>query len=140
MKLRIRSNTLRLRLVRAEVDQLLASGETREAMPALGGALDYVFALGDVATATAALKTSDAGAELRVTWPRAEATAWAQDPRAVGMRATVALPATATATTTAAAGELSLLVEKDFPCLVVREGEDDSDAFARPEDLPPAAC
>lgn len=136
MKLRIRANTLRLRLVRAEVDQLLTSGETREAMPALGGALDYVFALGDVATASAELKASAAGAELRVTWPRAEATAWAQDPRAVGMRATLALPATVTA----AAGELSLLVEKDFPCLVVREGEDDSDAFARPEDLPPAAC
>ena len=136
MKLRIRANTLRLRLVRAEVDQLLASGETREAMPALGGALDYIFALGDEATASAELKTSAAGAELRVTWPRAEATAWAQDPRAVAMRATVALPATAAS----AAGELSLLVEKDFPCLVVREGEDDSDAFARPEDLPPAAC
>jgi len=136
MKLRIRANTLRLRLVRAEVDQLLASGETREAMPALGGALDYVFALGDEAAASAELKTSAAGAELRVTWPRAEATAWAQDPRAVGMRATVALPAA----TTAAAGELSLLVEKDFPCLVVREGEDDSDAFARPEDLPPQTC
>ena len=136
MKLRIRANTLRLRLVRAEVDALLANGETREAMPALGGALDYVFALGAGDAPTAELKTSAAGAELRVTWPRAEAIAWAQDPRAVGMRATVALPAGADGK----AGELSLLVEKDFPCLVVREGEDDSDAFARPEDLPPQTC
>lgn len=136
MKLRIRANTLRLRLVRAEVDELLSSGETREAMPALGGALDYVFALGDIAAATATLTTGTAGTELRVTWPRAAATAWAQDPRAVGMRALVSLPATATA----AAGELSLLVEKDFPCLVVREGEDDSDAFARPEGTEAPAC
>jgi len=42
MKLRIRANTLRLRLMRAEVDQLLAAGETGEAMPALGGVLATV--------------------------------------------------------------------------------------------------
>lgn len=136
MKLRIRANTLRLRLMRAEVDQLLAAGETGESMPALGGALAYAFALGDGDAAIAELKTGAHGVELRVTWPRAEATAWAQDPREVGMRATVALPAGADGK----AGEVSLLVEKDFPCLVVREGEDDSDAFARPEDLPPQTC
>jgi hypothetical protein len=136
MKLRIRANTLRLRLMRAEVEQLLATGETGESMPALGGVLAYAFALGDGDAATAELKTGAHGVELRVTWPRAEATAWAQDPREVGMRATVALSAMGTA----AAGELALLVEKDFPCLIVREGEDDSDAFARPEDLPPQTC
>ena len=45
MKLRIRANTLRLRLVRAEVDELLATGQTREVMPVPGAALAYAFVL-----------------------------------------------------------------------------------------------
>lgn len=136
MKLRIRANTLRLRLVRAEVDELLATGQTREAMPVPGASLGYAFALDDAATPGTTLTLQAAGAELRVTWPRAEAEAWARDPSAVSLRGKV---------TWSAAGvdqpaELSLLVEKDFPCLVVREGEDDSDAFARPDGTPSPTC
>ena len=135
MKLRIRANTLRLRLVRAEVDELLATGQTREAMPVPGAALGYAFALADDPAPATSLTTGAAGAELRVTWPRAEAEAWARDPSAVSLRGKVPLAAG-----TAESTELSLLVEKDFPCLVVREGEDDSDAFARPEGTPAPAC
>ena len=140
MKLRIRANTLRLRLVRAEVDELLATGQTREVMPVPGAALAYAFALDEAAavgsTPTTTLVTTATGAELRVTWPRAEAEAWARDPSAVSLRGKVALPAAGAD----APAELSLLVEKDFPCLVVREGEDDSDAFARPEGTEAPAC
>jgi hypothetical protein len=132
MKLRIRANTLRLRLVRAEVEQLLADGETREAMAMPGAALGYALALREVGEPAATLTTGAGGAELRVLWPRAAVVAWANDPRAVSLRAVVTLAGTEPG--------LSLLVEKDFPCLVDREGEDDSDAFARPEDQPPQTC
>jgi hypothetical protein len=33
-------------------------------------------------------------------------------------------------------GTLELLIEKDFPCLTARPGEDDSDAFRRDQPLP----
>lgn len=125
MKLRIRGNTLRLRLTRPEVDAVVQGGEAREAMALPGGpALAYVFARGEAGLPAATLVTGTAGAELRVTWPRAAVLAWAQDNSAVSLRALLPL----------AGGEdaLSLLVEKDFPCLVVREGEDDTHAFARP--------
>lgn len=134
MKLRIRANTLRLRLVRAEVDELLATGQTREVMPVPGAALGYAFALAESAAPATALTTGADGAELRVTWPRAEAEAWARDPSAVSLRGKVALPGGTEP------AELALLVEKDFPCLVVREGEDDSDAFARPDGTSAPTC
>jgi hypothetical protein len=125
MKLRIRGNTLRLRLTRPEVDAVVEGGEAREAMALPGGAaLTYVFARGEAGLPAATLVAGAAGAELRVTWPRAAVQAWAADNSAVSLRALLPL----------AGGEdaLSLLVEKDFPCLVVREGEDDTPAFARP--------
>jgi len=49
---------------------------------------------------------------------------WAESEE-VGIAATVGL----------GDGALALLIEKDFPCLTTRPGEDDSDAFGRDRPL-----
>ena len=124
MKLRIRGNTLRLRLSRGEVDQLAATGEVREAI-AFGAAaterLGYAIVASDEATVTSARL---AGGSAEVVVPRALAREWATSD-AVGFEAEQPV------------GEglsLQILVEKDFACLTPRNGEDDTDAFPNPHE------
>ena len=120
MKLRLRGNSLRLRLTQREVNDLVAVGSVEEKTAfGPGASLSYAIALGEVPTVGASF---DAGA-IRVTVPFAEARAWATSDR-VGIEAEQA---------TATAGEpLRLLIEKDFACLKPRTGEDDRDAFPNP--------
>ena len=73
--------------------------------------------------APAAIAARRADGVVTVGLPRADAARWFA-PYEVGVRGELVLPD----------GErLSLLIEKDFPCLTARPGEDDSDAFPRPE-------
>ena len=118
MKLRIRGDSIRLRLTRGEVEELVAHGAVAETtrLP-VGPAFGYQLradALGRAVTAT-----FEAGV-LGVAVPRAAAEAWAASEE-VAIRGEVPVAGVA----------LTILVEKDFPCLTVRQGEDDSDAFAR---------
>jgi hypothetical protein len=120
MKLRLRGNSLRLRLTQREVNDLVALGSVEE-KTAFGpqALLSYAIALGEGASVSASF---EAGA-IRVTVPLADARAWATSDR-VGIEAEQA---------TAAEGEpLRLLIEKDFACLKPRTGEDDRDAFPNP--------
>ena len=124
MKLRIRGNTLRLRLARGEVNQLAETGEVREAV-AFGSAaadrLGYAIATSDDATVTSA-RLSGGGVEVIV--PRRFAREWAAS-ETVGFEAEQPV------------GEglsLHILVEKDFACLTPRNGEDDTDAFPNPNE------
>jgi hypothetical protein len=119
MKLRMRGNSLRLRLTQSEVNDLVALGSVEEET-AFGpqARLTYAIVLGEESAVSASF---DAGAS-RVTVPSAEARAWATSDRVAieGEQAT-------------ADGEpLRLLVEKDFACLKPRTGEDDRDAFPNP--------
>jgi hypothetical protein len=119
MKLRLRGNSLRLRLTQREVNDLVAVGSVEEKTAfGPGASLSYAIALGEVPTVGASF---DAGA-IRVTVPFAEARAWATSDR-VAMEGEQAAPG----------GEsLRLLIEKDFACLTPRTGEDDRDAFPNP--------
>ncbi|CAN5904930.1 hypothetical protein BH11MYX4_BH11MYX4_67680 [soil metagenome] len=123
MKLRIRGNTLRLRLSRTEVDELAARGEVHDGItfgPAAGERLGYSLVTSDDATAASAHLSSKG---ITVTLRRALALDWASSD-AVGLDAQQAI----------GTGEaLKILVEKDFACLKPREGEDDADAFPNPE-------
>lgn len=114
MKLRIRGNSLRLRLTRGEVVQLAADGACRETMQLAASALSY-----EVRTDLAAPQPLAVFADglLCVTLPTAVVAAWARTD-SVSIRG--------------ADGPLSILVEKDFACLQPRDGEDESDMFPHP--------
>ena len=121
MKLRIRDNSLRLRLTRTEVGALRAEGRVSAAtaFPG-GGTLEYAVETDEgIEDLTAAF--SDGSIALRV--PAADARRWA-DSDSVSLSAQQAL---------GGGHSLALLVEKDFACLAPREGEDESDMYPHPQ-------
>ena len=118
MKLRIRGDSIRLRLTRGEVGDLVARGVVAERTHLPSGP-GFGYQLRAAADARGVTATFEAGV-LGVEVPMAAAAAWAASEE-VAIRGDVP----------AGDSTLTILVEKDFPCLTVREGEDDSDAFAR---------
>jgi hypothetical protein len=119
MKLRIRANSLRLRVTRPELETLASGGRVLERVPFAGGA-EFKYELGVDAKAPA-LGATYRDHVISVTIPASEFRHWQREDE-------VSLKATQGA---GSASELSILIEKDFPCETVREGEDDSDAFKR---------
>ncbi len=120
MKLRIRGNSLRLRLTRTEVAAVAQKGAVVE-RTGFGGdtVFQYRLAVSDDASAcTAALEKNT----LEVTLPAGIAVPWATS-ETVSIEAEQALDN---------GSSLRILVEKDFACLVDRPGEDDSDAYPHP--------
>lgn len=121
MKLRIRDNSLRLRLTQTEVRTLRTDGQVTAATAFPGGA-SLVYALlcdDEVAELTATML--DGTITVRV--PATVAHEWA-DSDEVSLRGDRALDD---------GQSLSLLVEKDFTCLAPREGEDESDMYPHPK-------
>jgi len=118
VKLRIRGDSLRLRLTRAEVRSLRETGSVTEAVNFGPSVLHYELRRAEVDAPTARFE----GDRIVVSLPRAQANAWAEGD-AVGIAATQALAGDAS---------LALLIEKDFQCLAPREGEQDVDAFPHP--------
>lgn len=125
MKLRIRGDSLRLRLTRGEVRQLRETGRVVETTHFGDAELSYQLLAADVPSPVARFD----GGSIVVSLPRTQAEAWA-DSEQVGITATQAV----------AHGSLALLIEKDFRCLAPREGEDDSDAFPHPGVESGASC
>ena len=116
MKLRIRGNSLRLRLSRGEVTQLAEKGRVEDAIAFGPSKLTYALATADVAEVGATYESSPDG-RIVVVIPPKRAAEWASSDE-VGIESK---------------GDLHILVEKDWSCLKPREGEDDSDAFPHPE-------
>ena len=117
MKLRIRDDSLRLRLTRDEVRRV-AAGEAvagRMSLPA-GSAFEY--RLSGAAEADVTLNDR----RLSVTLPGPDLVAWASGD-AVSLHASCPTHEAA----------LAVLVEKDFACLSERPGDDDADTFPHPE-------
>ncbi|HLT35145.1 MAG TPA: hypothetical protein VK034_02645 [Enhygromyxa sp.] len=125
MKLRIRGDSLRLRLTRGEVQQLRETGSVVETIHFGTGELHYELRGADVDAPVARFD----GSRIEVSLPRDQANAWA-DGEQVGIAAEQALEH----------GSLTLLIEKDFRCLAPREGEDDGDAFPHPGADSGATC
>ncbi|MBT8137149.1 MAG: hypothetical protein KJO54_09080 [Gammaproteobacteria bacterium] len=113
MKLRIKANSLRLRLTQGEVAHLAQHGSVVEQMNMAGAVLEYAVHSADVQSITADLDSDS----LVVTLPAAMVQSWADS-------AEVSLQDQH--------GPLKILVEKDFACLVPRDGEDDADAYPHP--------
>ncbi|MCX4246129.1 DUF7009 family protein [Paraliomyxa miuraensis] len=126
MKLRILDDTLRLRLPKSELDQLGATGRV-EAVIHFGPGPEQrlVYALVVDREAHRISATFTAG-EIAVHLPADRANTWAEGDE-VGLYAEQSLGNDR---------HLSLAIEKDFKCLVPRQGEEDYDGFSNPK----AAC
>ena len=120
MKLRIRDNSIRLRLMRGEVDALRDNGlvEASTAFPG-GRTFRYVVESSPASVNPAAFYSDNA---MTVRLPASTVLAWASSEQ-VSMTGEQVL----------ADGEkLKILVEKDFVCLTGRDDEDESDMFPHP--------
>lgn len=121
MKLRIKDNTLRLRLGQSEVDQLIQQGRIRAEMPLpypRSQSLIYELAMGEGST----IEVAFSGMKLIIRVPKDQVFEWIETDR-VGISSSID------------AGDdksLHITIEKDFQCLIAREGEDDSDSFPNP--------
>lgn len=121
VKLRLRDNTLRLRLTQGEVATLAKEGRVAARTP-FPDARHFTYAV-ESSPASVAPAASFTNSEITVRLPESAVLAWAASDQV------------------SIAGEqrlddgspLSLLVEKDFACLVPRAGEDETDLFPHPE-------
>lgn len=119
MKLRIKGNTLRLRLTQTEIDQL-GQGETvREEIPFPQAILTYAVAA-DASLSSMAVQYQDL--EVLVRLLEYQVREWV-DTDLVGLEETLEVGDGKT---------LYLLLEKDFQCLHKRPNEDEADQFANP--------
>lgn len=119
MKLRIRDNSIRMRLTRGEVDSLHVSGRVAAVTPFTGGAtLTYSVCTDLACDSPAAI--FDNG-QIAITLPTARVARWALS-EDVSIRGEHR----------AGDQRLNILVEKDFACLSPRDDEEESDMFAHP--------
>jgi hypothetical protein len=121
MKLRIRGDSIRLRLKRAEVDRIAAGNSIAEETHFPGSALTYRLDVCDDGDISANFDNGN----LVISLPKSEVLDWAGTD-AVSLHAEQKV---------SGAVDLSLLIEKDFSCLEPghhRDGEDDQDTFPHP--------
>jgi hypothetical protein len=120
MKLRIRGNSVRIRVSQSELEQLAESGSAEDAAQfAPGAVLRYRLE----SSPSGALRADFSDSVVRVTIPRTQIQAWlapdevsihGEQPSGNGVA-------------------LKILVEKDYVCLAPRPDEDDSDLFVNPQ-------
>lgn len=122
MKLRIRENSVRLRLKRGEVDQIASGKSIIEETRFPGSVLTYRLDVSD----DGKFSTDFNEGNLVICVPVSELKQWAETDQ-VSMVAEQALQDS---------GTLSLLIEKDFSCLAPghhRPDEDDVDTYPHPQ-------
>ncbi len=121
MKLRVRDNSIRLRLTRSEVDLVRTDGLVRGRVPFAGrNSFDYIL---ESSPATVKPEAHISNNVLTVRIPETEILSWANS-NEVSISASQILDG---------GDQLSILVEKDFACLAPREGEDESDMYPHPD-------
>jgi len=124
-KLRIQGNSLRLRLTRSEVSQVIEAGRVEETIyfsPGEGSRLTYAL------VSEAGLmkpKIRNAPAAVVIALPETAAKRWAESEE-VGIYFSV---------DHGLRGTLSVTVEKDFACLDLRDA-DNTDTFPNPKAIP----
>jgi hypothetical protein len=120
VKLRIKGDSLRLRLSQGEMQALAERGEVEDRISFPGGAaLRYRLR---VDNNNSVISASYVSSLIDILVPSSLAERW-----------TGTDLVTLSASQPLAAGELRLVLEKDWACLAPREGEDDSDNFPHPE-------
>lgn len=119
MKLRIKGDSLRLRLAQGEMRTLAERGEVEDRISFPGGtALRYRLRVDRENTEISASYASNL---IDVLVPEALSERWCGTDLV-----------TLTASPAMGAGELRIVLEKDWACLAPREGEDESDNFRHP--------
>ena len=122
MKLRIRDNSIRLRLTRSEVNTIRVDGIVGGKVVFAGGSrLIYCVESSPACVDPAAQFESG---ELSVRLPESTVLRWA-DSEEVSIESAQTLDDGDT---------LKILVEKDFACIAPRDGEDESDMFRNPQE------
>ena len=116
MKLRIRGNSIRLRLLRGEVAQFSATGAVSETVNF--GQLSLIYTL-RASGAASKISAKFANNEIIITVPDALARDWAES-NEIGFEAEQLISANET---------LKILVEKDFVCLDRPDDADNRDAY-----------
>ena len=120
MKLRIRNNSIRLRLEASEVRSLAETGVV-ESVTVFPGGRELTYAVeSSPANVVPSAHLSEARITLRL--PETGVLAWANSDQ-VSLEGQQRLDG---------GGALTLLVEKDFRCLAPRPDEDESDLFPNP--------
>lgn len=120
MKLRLKGNSIRLRLAKAEVARFAEAGVVEERVEFGQAGPPLVYAVEAVPRED--VSTDFEGGRIRVLIPEDAASKWARSEE-VGIYGS--------------ANGLKISVEKDFACLKPREGEDESDMYPHPN---PDAC
>ncbi len=121
MKLRVRGDSMRLRLKRGEVDQLAAGISIVEETHFPGAVLTYRLDVSE----NSCISSTFGNGSLVVSLPKSKVLDWASTDE-VSLYAEQEL---------SGSGSLSLLIEKDFKCLESghhRDCEDDEDTFPHP--------
>lgn len=122
MKLRIRGDSIRLRLTKTDVATLLEKGTVGESMRVAPGASFEYRLTADKQLNDARVALAGDVLEVRLPWE--QVGHWANS-NEVGIE---------TRQANGSDSGLLVLVEKDFPCLTPRPHEDDSDAFDRSQE------
>jgi hypothetical protein len=123
MKLRVKNNSVRLRLTQAEVARLAENGRVEELIEfGVKPNQRFVYAL-EISTETEEIRAKLENNRITILIPKTRAEDWTQSDR-TGME---------TEQNIGDGKTLRLLIEKDFACLEPRRGEDDADAFPHPQ-------
>jgi hypothetical protein len=118
MKLRIKGNSIRLRLTKPDLERFAANGTLSETLDFGEGESGLTYTLSVATDNDDMLRADFDGGELRVTLPAVQSAEWTSTER-VGL-------------TGEAQNGITILVEKDFACLTPRHGEDESEMFSNP--------
>lgn len=119
MKLRIRGNSIRLRLTKSEVAKFAETGHVADVIEFHVGHLTYALVADEAAKSVWA---NFRNGRIAVTVPETIADEWTQTER-VGFSAEQTWFEDKT---------LRIVIEKDFVCLTAREGEDESNGCPHP--------
>ena len=118
MKLRIKGNSIRIRVTQSEISSLAEKGEIRESIQFPGKALSYLLRVSDQTSLTAVMESDSIVIEI----PGELAKQW-----------TSTDVITIAGSQSIDSGDLQILVEKDFKCLDERINEDETDLFPNPK-------
>ena len=118
MKLRIRGNSIRLRLTKSEVKKLDEQGLVEEKTD-FGNGQVFVYAI-SASKNVETVEASFGNNRIEICIPQAVAETWANNEE-VGISVNQ--------------GVLKLLIEKDFNCLIPRNTEEDADTFPHPKEI-----
>lgn len=116
MKIRLRANTIRLRLLKGEVAQLASGQPLIETLPT-PKPLHFAVVPADVPE----MQAEFTGDTLQVLVPRGWSVAWAETEE-VGRQATT--------------NGIDILIEKDWACTTPRPGEEGLDTYSNPQLAP----